>query len=673
MRGKAIRGLLAAILALGACSPAPSPTPTPASTAPSAASPTPAIADTIRIAMPATMTPTGVHGPPTGMGPLSNSNFQQPRPYSDPGPLLRMVYGALYKFDDHLAPVPDLASEPCRISPDSLTFTCRLVNATFHDGTPLTAEDVAFTYDLALSRACSFQICFEDPDHEPGIHVHLRSVEVVDPHTVRFDLKDRWAPFITSVLPVVLIDSKKLVTSQFDAFIAKARTVPAPGLLALAEQIRNLAPGDRRACERLVRGAETAVRSVGLEPYDPAVNAGAPCAHVADLERQLDATLGATSLKGLDAIAAAYPVLPFNLHPVGTGPWRVTSSTPGKEIKLEAFDGYHGGRPRTSSIVFDLSTPASGDLSEPVATGAADIEQLPEPVDADTWAAFKRLPNLRFVRYAMAGYVALQFNLRPGRLFADPALREALERCLDRPAAVEAATGGLGIPIASDVAPSSWAFDPELEIASPDPAGARRVIEALGWQAGADGVYAKDGKRLATAILVRADFPDRVQFATTVASQARACGMDLTVSRQSFDDLIGMISTFPHVVPGSKTPFDVYLGGWLIGMDPGDGGEVWGSDRITTAKHPDDLNYIGFSDPEVDRLFFEGNRTYAIEDRAPIYRRIQAILAAKRPYIFGYAFGGKVALSPGVGSADGDLDLASPFWNWKLSDLVLNR
>jgi ABC-type transport system substrate-binding protein len=672
VRGKAIQGLLAAILTLSACSPAPSPAPT--SIVPSAAtSPTATTADTIRISMPSSMVPTGVHGPPTGVGPLSNANFQEPRQYADPGPLLRMVSSALYEFDDHLAPVPDLASEPCRISPDGLIFTCGLVNATFHDGTPLTADDVAFTYNLALSSACSFQLCLEDPDHEPGIHVHLRSVEVVDPHTIRFGLKDRWGPFITSVLPVLLIDSKKLVTSQFDTFIAKARTVPARGLLALAEQIRKLAPGDRRACERLVRGAETAVRSVGLEPDDPAVNAGDPCAHVADLERQLDATVGALSLKGIDAIAAAYPVLPFNLHPVGTGPWRVTSSTPGKEIKLEAFDGYHGGPPKTRSIEIQLSTPSSGDLSEPIASGAADIEQLPEPVDADTWAAFKRLPNLRFVRYALAGYVALQFNLRPGRLFADPALREALERCIDRPAAVEAATGGLGIPIASDVAPSSWAFDPELEIATADPAAARQLIEAQGWQVGADGVYVKDGRRLATTILVRADFPDRVLFATTVASQARACGMDLTVSRQSFDDLIAMISQFPHLAPGSKAPFDVYLGGWLIGMDPGDGSEVWGSDRMTTAKHPDDLNYVGFSDPEVDRLFSEGNRTYAIEDRALIYRRIQAILAAKRPYIFGYAFGGKVALTAGVGSATGDLNLASPFWNWKLSDLVLKR
>src|SRR5947208_8712203 len=116
MRRTSIRGLLAAILILGACSPAPSPRPS--IVAPSASpSATVTTADTIRISMPSGSLPTRVHGPPTGVGPLSNSNFQAPRPYSDPGSLLRMVHAALYRFNDQMVPVPDLAADPCDISP----------------------------------------------------------------------------------------------------------------------------------------------------------------------------------------------------------------------------------------------------------------------------------------------------------------------------------------------------------------------------------------------------------------------------------------------------------------------------------------------------------------------------------------------------------------------------
>src|SRR5205809_4114104 len=173
------------------------------------------------------------------------------------------------------------------------------------------------------------------------------------------------------------------------------------------------------------------------------------------------------------ALPISYPLLPFNLRPTGTGPWKVSQAQPGKELVFEAFAGYHEGPPKTSRIVIDLSTPPSGEVSRSIATGGTDIQQLPEQFDSDTWKALKRNPDLHFVRYAMLGYLAIQFNLRPGHIFADPNLREALDRCIDKPDAVEAATRGLGVPINSDVAPSSWAYNNALSSRPRDPVAAR--------------------------------------------------------------------------------------------------------------------------------------------------------------------------------------------------------
>jgi ABC-type transport system substrate-binding protein len=670
MRRTSIRGLLATILILGACSPAPSPIATPPPSSVPSATIAP-VGDTIRIHMAAGQGPFFANPLPTGVGPLSNANFQETRPYADPGTLVHLVSSALYKFDDHLVPVPDLAATACDIGADGLTFTCRLVDTTFHDGSPLTAEDVAFTYRLALAGACSFQVCFEDQPRTPAIQEHLQSVEVVDRLTVRFHLRDRWAPFVTSILPIVTIDSEKVVMGQYQAFMSAASTVSLAALSATVKQLRAVEPGDDPRCEQHLRSAEIAVRSVGLEPADPSIREHA-CDHLSDLVDQLQATIGARNLTGNEAIAAAYPLLPFNLRPVGTGPWMVTQSVPGKQFILEAFNGYHEGPPRTRRIVVDMSTPASGDIAQPIGTGAVDIQQLPEQIDSDTWATLRRKPDLQFVRYAMLGYLAIQFNLRAGRLFGDPALREALDRCIDRRDTVDAATGGLGVVIESDVAPSSWAYDNALQAPRRDPDAARRLIEGSGWRLGPDGVYVRKGRRLTAGLLVRDDFPDRVRFARLVADQARDCGMEISVSEKSFlDELSPMIQTWPHIAPGTRQPFDMYLGGWVIGTDPDDAESGWGSDRITNARHPFDFNYIGFKDPEVDRLLAEGLSTYSIQERAPIYRRIQEILAMKRPYIFAYAFGGKTALSKGVGSAAGELDLASPFWDWRLTDLVL--
>jgi ABC-type transport system substrate-binding protein len=62
---------------------------------------------------------------------------------------VRLVYNALYRYNERLEPVPDLAAEPCVIASDQVTIRCSLVEATFHNGTPLTAADVVFTYELA--------------------------------------------------------------------------------------------------------------------------------------------------------------------------------------------------------------------------------------------------------------------------------------------------------------------------------------------------------------------------------------------------------------------------------------------------------------------------------------------------------------------------------------------
>ena len=62
----------------------------------------------------------------------------------------RLMFGSLIKMADNLDPIPDLA-ESFEISEDATVYTFHLhQNATFSDGTPLTAADVVFTLERAL-------------------------------------------------------------------------------------------------------------------------------------------------------------------------------------------------------------------------------------------------------------------------------------------------------------------------------------------------------------------------------------------------------------------------------------------------------------------------------------------------------------------------------------------
>src|SRR5207344_2306029 len=98
------------------------------------------------------------------------------------------------------------------------------------------------------------------------------------------------------------------------------------------------------------------------------------------------------------------------------------------------------------------------------------------------------------------------FNLHPESdgLFLDRNLRQALASCFDKPATATAATDGQGVAIYTEIPPISWAYPSDgLETYPLDRAKARKLIEASGWKAGPDGIYAKGGRRLATVVAVR--------------------------------------------------------------------------------------------------------------------------------------------------------------------------
>jgi peptide/nickel transport system substrate-binding protein len=64
------------------------------------------------------------------------------------GDISTLVYDALISYDDKLKPIPQLAKEWSN-SEDGTVWTFKLYeNAKWHDGQPVTAEDVAFTYNF---------------------------------------------------------------------------------------------------------------------------------------------------------------------------------------------------------------------------------------------------------------------------------------------------------------------------------------------------------------------------------------------------------------------------------------------------------------------------------------------------------------------------------------------
>ncbi|MDQ7844670.1 MAG: ABC transporter substrate-binding protein [Armatimonadota bacterium] len=105
-----------------------------------------------------------------------------------------------------MAPRPHVA-ESWTISPDGKIYTFKIRRGIkFHSGRELTAADVVFSMDRALRMKKGFSWVWT-PVLEPG------RVRAIDPYTVRFELKDAYAPFLGSLLLFFILD-KDLVMSN---------------------------------------------------------------------------------------------------------------------------------------------------------------------------------------------------------------------------------------------------------------------------------------------------------------------------------------------------------------------------------------------------------------------------------------------------------------------------
>ena len=116
-----------------------------------------------------------------------------------------LVYAGLVQLTPNLEAVPDLAES--WESPDPTTFIFKLRdNLMFSDGSPLTADDVVFTYETMT-----------DPDFNSPIrtlYTPISKVEKIDDRTVKFSLSEPYAPLL-SYLDIGIVP-KKLVESGHD-------------------------------------------------------------------------------------------------------------------------------------------------------------------------------------------------------------------------------------------------------------------------------------------------------------------------------------------------------------------------------------------------------------------------------------------------------------------------
>ena len=173
----------------------------------------------------------------------------------------------------------------------------------------------------------------------------------------------------------------------------------------------------------------------------------------------------------------------FKKAPVGAGPYRVVSFTPGIELVLEAFDGYWRKTPSVKRVVL-RSLPDETTRAAALKKGEVDVAYfLNGPVAED----IKRTPDLRLIGARTNGVFMLDFRDQwdPRSPWNDRRVRLAASLAIDRRALNEAELLGFA-GLTGNIVPRSMEFALPIEPHPYDPKRARQLLAEAGHPRGFD-------------------------------------------------------------------------------------------------------------------------------------------------------------------------------------------
>jgi peptide/nickel transport system substrate-binding protein len=174
----------------------------------------------------------------------------------------------------------------------------------------------------------------------------------------------------------------------------------------------------------------------------------------------------------------------FKKAPVGAGPYRVVSVTPGIEMVLEAFEGYWRKVPRVKRLVFK-SLPDETTRAAALKHGDVDIAYfLNGPIAEDV----RRTPGLRLMAVRSNTIFFLDFRDQWDQAspWRDPRVRLAASLAIDRAALNQAEQLGYA-GLTGNIVPRAMEFALPLDPDPYDPARAKRLLAEAGHLQGFDG------------------------------------------------------------------------------------------------------------------------------------------------------------------------------------------
>jgi peptide/nickel transport system substrate-binding protein len=309
-------------------------------------------------------------------------------------------------------------------------------------------------------------------------------------------------------------------------------------------------------------------------------------------------------------------------HPIGTGPYKFKEWVSGQKIVLVSNPDYFEGQPYIDGRITRIIPDSATMFLELRAQNLGMMGLTPLQYTRQTENnLFKN--NFNKYRYLSFAYTYLGYNLK-NPLFTDKRVRQAISYAINKDEIISGVLLGLGKPASGPYKHGTWAFNDKVKIYNYNPQKARELLREAGWtKLNSDGVLEKDGMPFVFEIVTNQGNETRQKCAEIIQRQLKEVGITVKIRILEWS---AFVTDFIN-----KRRFDAVIMGWTIPLDP-DAYDVWHSSKTK----PQELNFISYNNPEVDKLLEKGRSTFDIKERKKYYDRFQEIIAEDQPYTFLY-------------------------------------
>lgn len=312
---------------------------------------------------------------------------------------------------------------------------------------------------------------------------------------------------------------------------------------------------------------------------------------------------------------------PFNLAPVGTGPFRFQRLLVENDqivgVVLEAFEGYYLDRPYLDEFIFRYYSSSEEAWNaylqgEVEGIGNVTAEIVGDVLTASDLAVYTAREPILTITYLNLANPEVNF-------LQNPDFRRALMTAINRDVIIEKVFQGQAVSANGPIMPGTWAYYDGLEKITYDLAQAKTLFESVAVEFDEEkNLFLTEAGLEISLTLLHPDTAQHTAIAELIEAYWEALGVDVNLDSRPYEEVLGALQSRDYEaalveINLSRSP------------DP-DPYPFWGQAQVKSGQ-----NYAEWDNRSASEFLEQARMTVDIGERQRLYRNFQVLFMREMP------------------------------------------